>query len=98
MVNCENVNEERETVGMAVNPPSLLLKRCAEAKKMHGNNSETHYPTYRVTISEEMPPIVCDGLSGRTGSNCLGVSNDGNNDACWFRKEQNTGSDGQSKE
>ena len=31
------VDKERQVDGMAVNPPSLLLKRCREAQEVHGN-------------------------------------------------------------
>ena len=48
----EYVDQERQTTGMAVNPPSLLLKGCREAQKMHGNDTAPVSPTNPVRISK----------------------------------------------
>ena len=92
----EYVNEEWQTIGMAVNPPSLLLKRCREAQKVHGNDFDV-YPTYAIRVSAKMPPAVCDGFGGGGRSSSVGSSTDSNNDSCGKREKHDPGADGQCK-
>ena len=93
----EYVDQERQTIGMAVNPPSLLLKRCREAQTVHGNDSNAYYPTYAVRVSTKMPPIVCDGFGGGGRSSSVGVTTDSNNDPLGEREKHDPGTDGQCK-
>ena len=92
----EYVNEERQVDGMAVNPPSLFLKRCREAQKVHGNDS-AYYPTYAIRVYPKMQPAVCDGFGGGGRSSSVGSSTDSNNDSGGEGKEHDLGADGQCK-
>ncbi len=63
---------------MVVNSGSLLVKRCQQAKKVHGNSTAPTPDNSKEGIRTENATTVCDGLSGRTGSCGMGITNDGN--------------------
>ena len=46
--------QEWRTAGMAVNSGSLMLKRCREAQKMHGNDSAPASPDLPVRMDEKV--------------------------------------------
>ena len=86
--------QERRKAGMAVNSGSLMLKRCREAQKMHGNDSAPHAPTDAVRMDKKVRATVQDGFCGRPGSSGLGSSNDGNDTPTREGQNNNTGTDG----
>ena len=86
--------QERTRTGMAVNSGSLMLKRCREAQKMHGNDSAHHAPDLPVRMDKKVRATVQDGFCGRAGSSGLGSSNDGNDTPSRERQNNNTGTDG----
>ena len=89
------VDEERQVDGMAVNPPSLLLKRCREAQKMHGNDSPLDAPDFPVRMDKKVRTTVQDGFCSGARSSGMGPSDDGNDSPPREGQEDNTGADGQ---
>ena len=69
--------QERRTAGMAVNSGSLMLKRCRQAQKVHGNDPSHDAPALPVRMGKKVRATVQDGFSGRPGSSGVGSSNDG---------------------
>ena len=63
---------------MVVNSGSLLVKRCQQAKEMHGNTAAATSNHSKEGIRTEDATAVRDGLSGRPGSCGMGPTNDGN--------------------
>ena len=86
--------QERTRTGMAVNSGSLMLKRCREAQKMHGNDHAPYAPTDAVRMDKKVRTTVQDGFRGRPGSSGLGSSNDGNDTPTREGQNNNTGTDG----
>ena len=64
-------------VGMAVNPPHLLLQRCREAKKAYGHDLTPTGPHEPGRFPKTLQPTVHDGFCGRPGGSGVGSSNDG---------------------
>ena len=62
---------------MVVNSGSLLVKRCQQAKKMHGNSTAPPPDNSKEGVRTEDATTVCDGLSRWSGSCSLGIKNDG---------------------
>ena len=62
---------------MVVNSGSLLVKRCQQAKKMHGNSTAPPPDNSKEGFRTENATIVCDGFSGGSGSSGMGIKNDG---------------------
>ena len=62
---------------MVVNSGSLLVKRCQQAKKMHGNSTAPPPDNSKEGVRTEDATTVRDGLSRWTGSCSLGIKNDG---------------------
>ena len=71
--------QERRKAGMAVNSGSLMLKRCRQAQKMHGINSQNASPNQPGRLRKKVQPIVPNRFSGGASSSGLGSSTDGNN-------------------
>ena len=94
----EYVGEERREIGMAVNPPGLMLKRFQQAKKMHGTDSQVGGSNESTPMAEEVPATVLHRFGGRPSSSGMGSSTDGNNATVGERQKFNTERDGQSKE
>ena len=87
--------QERRTAGMAVNSGSLMLKRCRQAQKVHGNDPSHDASTFSVRMGKKVLTTVQDGFcSGARGSG-LGPSDDGNNTSPREGQENNTGTNGQ---
>ena len=63
---------------MVVNSGSLLVKRCQQAKEMHGITAAATSNHSKEGIRTEDATAVRDGLSGRPGSCGMGPTNDGN--------------------
>ena len=98
--------QERQTAGsaegarqsrMAVNSGSLMLKRCRQAQKMHGNDSPPDAPDLPVRMDKTVRATVQDGFCGRPGSSGMGSSNDGNDTPTREGQNNNSGTDGQSE-
>ena len=87
--------QERRTAGMAVNSGSLMLKRCRQAQKVHGNDPSHDAPALPVRMGKKVRATVQDGFSGRPGSSGVGSSDDGNNTSPREGQENNTGTNGQ---
>ena len=87
-------DQERRKAGMAVNSGSLMLKRCREAQKMHGNDSAHASPTFPVRIGKKVRTTVQDGFCSGARSSGMGPSDDGNDSPPREGQENNTGSDG----
>ena len=86
--------QERRKAGMAVNSGSLMLKRCREAQKMHGNDSPIDAPALPVRMGKKVLTTVQDRFGGRPGSSGLGSSNDGNDTPTREGQNNNPGTDG----
>ena len=87
--------QERRTAGMAVNSGSLMLKRCRQAQKVHGNDPSHDASTFSVRMGKKVLTTVQDGFcSGARGSG-VGSSDDGNNTSPREGQENNTGTNGQ---
>ena len=86
--------QERRTAGMAVNSGSLMLKRCRQAQKVHGNDPSHDASTFSVRMGKKVLTTVQDGFCGRPGSSGMGPSDDGNNTSPREGQENNTGTDG----
>ena len=87
--------QERRKAGMAVNSGSLMLKRCREAQKMHGNDTPIDAPALPVRMGKKVLTTVQDGFGGRPGSSGLGASNGGNDKATREGQSGNSGTAGQ---
>ena len=87
--------QERRTAGMAVNSGSLMLKRCRQAQKVHGNDPSHDATALPVRMGKKVRATVQDGFSGRPGSSGVGSSDDGNNTSPREGQENNIGTDGQ---
>ena len=86
--------QERRKAGMAVNSGSLMLKRCREAQKMHGNDPAPDAPALPVRMGKKVRAIVQDGFDTRARSSGLGSSNDGNDTPTREGQNNNPGTDG----
>ena len=86
--------QERRTAGMAVNSGSLMLKRCREAQKMHGNDSPPHAPTDAVRMGKTVRATLQDRFDTRGRSSGMGSSNDGNDTSPREGQNNNPGTDG----
>ena len=87
--------QERKRTGMAVNSGSLLLQRCRQAQKMHGNDSAPASPDLPVRMDKQVRTTVQDGFDSRARSSGMGSSDDGNDTPTWKRQNNNLGTDGQ---
>ena len=87
--------QERKRTGMAVNSGSLLLQRCRQVQKMHGNDSAPASPTFPVRMDKKMRTTVQDGFGTGARSSGLGSSNDGNDTPTREGQNNNFGTDGQ---
>ena len=87
--------QERRTAGMAVNSGSLMLKRCRQAQKVHGNDPSHDASTFSVRMGKKVLTTVQDGFCGRPRGSGVGSSDDGNNTSPREGQENNTGTNGQ---
>ena len=87
--------QERRKAGMAVNSGSLMLKRCREAQKMHGNDTPPDAPTPPVRMGKKVRPTVQDGFGGRPGSSGMGSRDDGNDSPPGQGQSDDSGTNGQ---
>ena len=87
--------QERRKAGMAVNSGSLMLKRCREAQKMHGNDHAPYAPTDAVRMGKKVRTTLQDRFDSRARSSGLGSSNDGNDTPTREGQGENPGTDGQ---
>ena len=96
--------QERRTAGsaegarqsrMAVNSGSLMLKRCRQAQKVHGNDPSHDASTFSVRMGKKVLTTVQDGFCGRARGSGVGSSDDGNNTSPREGQENNTGTNGQ---
>ena len=83
---------------MVVNSGSLLVKRCQQAKEMHGNTTAATSNHSKEGIRTEDATAVRDGLSGRPGSCGMGPTNDGNKVRTGRATPIFSGTDGHGKE
>ena len=90
--------QERRRTGMAVNSGSLLLQRCRQAQKMHGNDSALTSPDLPVRMDKKVRTTVQDGFDSRARSSGLGSSDDGNDTPTREGQGENPGTDGQCEE
>ena len=86
--------QERRKTGMAVNSGSLMLKRCREAQKMHGNDHAPASPDDASGIYKTVHATVQNGFGTGARSSGLGSSNDGNDTPTREGQNNNTGTDG----
>ena len=87
--------QERRKAGMAVNSGSLMLKRCRQAQKVHGNDPSHDATALPVRMGKKVRATVQDGFcSGARGSG-VGSSDDGNHTPPREGQENNTGTNGQ---
>ena len=63
---------------MVVNSGSLLVKRCQQAKEMHGNTAAPTPNHSKEGVRTENATTVRDGLSNGSGGCGMGSTNDGN--------------------
>ena len=82
---------------MVVNSGSLLVKRCQQAKKMHGNSTAPPPDNSKEGIRTEDATTVCDGLSRGSGGCGMGIKNDGNKVRTGRAAQIFPGTDGQCK-
>ena len=90
--------QERKRTGMAVNSGSLMLKRCRQAQKVHGNDPSHDASTFSVRMGKKVLTTVQDGFCSGARSSGLGPSDDGNDSPPREGQEDNTGADGQGEE
>ena len=89
--------QERTEVGMAVNPPGLLLKRLQQAKTVHGLTPNLTAPTQPVRMAKKVSAALPNGFGRGASSSGLGASSDGYDAAIWPRQESDIESNGCSK-
>ena len=89
--------QEQQRAGMAVNSGSLMLKRCRQAQKMHGDDPPIDAPADAVRMDKKVRTAVQNGFCSGARSSGLGPSDDGNDSPSREGQENNTGADGQSE-
>ena len=83
---------------MVVNSGSLLVKRCQQAKEMHGIIATPTPNHSKKGLRTENATTVCDGLNRGSGSCGMGITNDGNKVRTGRATPIFSGTDGHGKE
>ena len=82
--------QERRKAGMAVNSGSLMLKRCRQAQKVHGNDPAHDAPTDAVRMDKKVRTALQNEFCSGARSSGLGASDDGNDSPSRKGQENNT--------